>query len=944
MIRINRNHVQLVSLKDYFKTEEGNPNFRRICAELRYLSALSDSRGGAYDGLITGASEQLASEIRKAGTTTAGAVKQAEASLASLAAEAKACEFLCAAHAHIDMNWMWGYNETVSVTLATMTTMLDLMDEFPQFTFSQSQASVYRIVEKFAPKMFEKIKQRVKEGRWEITASTWVECDKNMSSGESLSRHILYTKQYISGAFGISPDELVLDFQPDTFGHNRNVPEICRSGGVQYYYHCRGQVGDRILYRWKAPSGSDIIVYTEPFWYNADIDDSVAEYAPELSRITGSKTLLKVYGVGDHGGGPTRRDISRLIEMNSWPLYPRFTFGRIRDYFDRIAGLKESLPVLDDEINFLCDGCYTTQTRIKAGNRKAERLMREAEFYAAGAMVYAGQEYPGALLARAWRKLLFNQFHDIIPGSGVTETREYASALYQEIFAAAESARTLALEAISARVNTEAPVKNGETAFPESRGQGAGAGYGQTGRGVGKKRVYHFFNPLPFDRREVSAITVWDYEGDFSQAAARDHKGNPLAVQAAEAGHYWGHHFNTLLADVSVPASGYASVIIDEEPDYAPKTSFTNDMRIQSPDVFILENEYLKVIINSLDGSISSLKDKATGTELAPAHGGFGIFRLAMEDDHPGVNDWRSGMSAWFIGRYKEITGITRGFEIIPVLETKIRTAYKLRVNFGNGSVLEAVVSLDAGSRQLRYDVICDWREFGSSETGVPNLHFYLPLSYAGKFRFDVPFGVTEREPAGIDLPAQSFVFAENPEGPVSLALLSKDKYGYRCGENSVALTLIRGACAPDLTPETGRHHINFAIVPTTADSANNSALIRESLAYCHPFSVISGKSAPGGMEARPGLIRPAAGCPPGIILSALKQPEDGGNRLLLRVYEAEGKTGTAIFNLGFTARTAYITDVTETKRIGECTLENNGETISFPVPAYSVRAVILEI
>jgi alpha-mannosidase len=254
------------------------------------------------------------------------------------------------------------------------------------------------------------------------------------------------------------------------------------------------------------------------------------------------------------------------------------------------------------------------------------------------------------------------------------------------------------------------------------------------------------------------------------------------------------------------------------------------------------------------------------------------------------------------------------------------------------------VVSLDAGSRQLRYDVTCDWREFGSTEAGVPNLHFYLPLSYAGKFRFDVPFGVTARDPADMDRPAQSFVFAENPKGPVSLALLSKDKYGYRCRENSVALTLIRGAYEPDPTPETGRHHISFAIAPIAADSAANSALVRESLAYCHPFTVISGKPASGDLEAQSGLIRPASSSSQGIILSAVKRPEGGGDRLLLRVYEAEGKAGTAIFHLGFAARSAYITDATETKRVGECTLENKGETLSFPVPAYGVRAVIVEI
>jgi alpha-mannosidase len=581
-------------------------------------------------------------------------------------------------------------------------------------------------------------------------------------------------------------------------------------------------------------------------------------------------------------------------------------------------------------------------------------------------MLYAGRAYPGSLLAGAWQKLLLNQFHDIIPGSGLTETREYASGLYQEIFAAAESVRTLALEAIADRVNTTALLgepflSSEEDNFPESRGQGAGAGYGQTGRGIGKRRVYHFFNPLPYDRREVSAITVWDYEGDFSQINVRDHAGNVIDSQAGEAGLYWGHQFNTLLVDVSVPACGYSSVLIDEEPYYSPKTFFINDMRVQSPDTFVLENEGLRVVLNPQDGSIASFIDKARGIDLAPPGGGFGIFRLAMVAAHSEITRWAPGMSAWFTRRYKRITPITEGFEITPALidgeqngdpykrpeslfnQKTLRTAYKLRTIFGAGSVLEAVISLDAGSSLLRYELSCDWREFGSGETGVPNLHFYLPLNYEGKFLFDIPFGLTERESRDMDLPAESFVLARNPGGPLSLALFSMDKYGFRCGENSMALTLIRGACDPDLTPETGRHRISFALAASAGDT---DALIRESMVYRHPFTVISGKGAGPvgqGLEVQNSLLRPAPDNAPGIVLSAIKRPEAGGNRLLLRVYESTGKNGSARFELGFTARRAYLTDATEQEQPGECTLENRGRILAFPVPAYSVRAVIVE-
>jgi alpha-mannosidase len=937
MLTINTNYRQLAALRDFEKQEAANPNYYRISGELRFLSALSGSLGGTHDSLITGTAEKLAERIRKERCTTPEAAAQAEAALASLAHEAKSFEFLCIAHAHIDMNWMWGYNETVSVTLATMETMLDMMEEYPSFTFSQSQASVYRIIEEFAPAMLEKIKRRVKEGRWEILASTWVETDKNMPSGESLTRHLLYTKEYFAETFGLSREDLVIDFEPDTFGHNRNVPEICNSGGVKYYYHCRGHVGDKITYRWRSPSGKELLVYTEPFWYNSGIDHTVAEYAPELSRLTGTKTLLKVYGVGDHGGGPTRRDISRFIEMNSWPLYPKFTFGRLKDYFAGLEKNRDKLPLLNDEINFLCDGCYTTQTRIKAGNRKAERLMADAEFYSGAAMLWAGQAYPKELLSEAWKKILFNHFHDIIPGSGVTETREYASALYQQVFAAAESARTLALEAVAANIDTK-KLLPGTASIEESQGEGAGVGYGQPGRGAGKRRSYFVFNPLPYEREETVSITVWDYEGDFNHIHAEDASGKALAVQKGESGNYWGHHFDTLITWAALPSCGYTTIIIDEKVDYTRKTGFTNDMRIQSPDRFVLENEHIRAVLNPLDGSIASFTDKKTGVDLAPGEGGFGVFRLAAEALHKGITGWEPSMSAWFTGRFKEIKNITAGIEIRPAAQGALRTAYELSVPFGNGSSIKTIISLDAGSRLLRYDVRCVWREFGSRETGIPNLHFHLPLSYKPDYLFDVPFGMTGRPATDIDLPAESFVLAGNAGNGPSLALFSLDKYGFRCREDSLALTLIRGAIDPDPTPETGTHAISFAISPVTG----REGLVRESLIYRRPVTVISGKSRP----ASSGTLAPSGSFfkLQGGVLSALKRPEKGGKKLLFRIYEETGSETKAELSLAFPAASAWLTDATEEKRLGSAEVSGDGKIVSFKLPAYSVQALVVEL
>lgn len=169
------------------------------------------------------------------------AVLAAEERLKSLSCVAKSLSVIYAAHAHIDMNWEWGAQETVTAVIDTFQTMLDLMDEYPDFTFSQSQASTYEIIEKHCPSMLERIRARVQEGRWEVTASTWVEPDKNMTGTESMARHILYTKRYLSRLLGVSAESLNIDFEPDTFGHSANIPEgFLSQGGVKYYYHAAG--------------------------------------------------------------------------------------------------------------------------------------------------------------------------------------------------------------------------------------------------------------------------------------------------------------------------------------------------------------------------------------------------------------------------------------------------------------------------------------------------------------------------------------------------------------------------------------------------------------------------------------------------------------------------------------------------------------------------------
>ncbi|MDR2686928.1 MAG: hypothetical protein LBB75_04190, partial [Oscillospiraceae bacterium] len=245
----------------------------RILTQLRYLEEVNAAHGGALDDLLDALTAQVQQRCEAEGAITKQAALELEQAMAPASALAKSVTVSCVAHAHIDMNWMWRYDETAMITVDTVRTMLQLMREYPGFTFAQSQASVYKIIEECAPEMLPEIRQRIREGRWEVTASHWVETDKNMPSGESLTRHLLYTRQYLKELLGLDDGQFELDYEPDTFGHGANVPEILRSGGVKYMYHCRGYDGHN-LFRWRAPSGAQVVVYREPGWYNETIAEN----------------------------------------------------------------------------------------------------------------------------------------------------------------------------------------------------------------------------------------------------------------------------------------------------------------------------------------------------------------------------------------------------------------------------------------------------------------------------------------------------------------------------------------------------------------------------------------------------------------------------------------------------------------------------------------------
>ena len=915
----------------------------RILSQLEYADKLSMVKEGKYDQLINSVCSFIKERYGADGTITSKTALEAESMLKEMAEEAKKYKMLCAAHAHIDMNWMWSYDETVSITIETFRTMLDLMNEYPDFKFSQSQASVYKIVETHDPEMLEEIKMRVKEGRWEVTASTWVENDKNIPNGESLSRHILYTKKYLSELLDIEPDRLNIDFEPDTFGHSVNVPEVLTKGNVKYYYHCRGYDG-HVVYRWVAPSGASVIVYREPLWYNGHIDPSMVMYIPEFCTSNGIDVMMKVYGVGDHGGGPTRRDIERIMDMDTWPVFPQIKFGTFGEFFSVLEANSSKLPVVEGELNFVFDGCYTSQSRIKKGNRRSEVMLNEAELFNSMSSLNFGTKYPAESFNKAWQDVLFNHFHDIIPGSGVVDTREHAMGLYQEALAVANSSRTDAFRKISRNIDTSKLIVK-EEVIKETVSEGAGVGFdvakgkiSQTGRGSGKTRIFHFFNPSVHDREEVTELIVWDWDGDIQRISFKDSEGETTLHQVVSKGfnHYWGHSYIKLLVNVKVPACGYSTYVMTETQDRVA-LSFPRDPRVQRPYENVMENEKIRVTFDTRNAIITSIIDKASGEELIDASRKGCMFRLIEEEAG------RSG-TAWVVGRYMNITPLDRDVTVkkADCLKGSLRQSICYEVQFMN-SKMEVEVWLDKDSSFVNYRVKCDWRELGVPGKVVQQLSFYIPTGFKGEsYRYDVPFGAIDRNGMNIDVPANSWAACRRSDsGKKTLMLVTDSKNGFRCVDQSASVTLIRSTFDPDPYPEVGLHEFAFAI-GVVDNSASNRELIDLAYDYNHPFSVLSGKAHDGHMSLCGSFISLQEGS---IAVSAVKKPEAASdNSVVVRVYETDGIRGKAVLSFAQKPVKAYFVDINEVRIDNEeLSVTIEGNKITFDMAPYSVANLVVE-
>jgi alpha-mannosidase len=629
------------------------------------------------------------------------------------------------------------------------------------------------------------------------------------------------------------------------------------------------------------------------------------------------------------------------------------------------------VPEIRRELNYEFAGCYTTQSLIKKANRLGENRLADAEAAAALAWGALGLAYPARQLEEGWRDTLFSHFHDILPGSGVHDTRTYTHGLFQKTMAATSQIETFALREMAGRIDTAAAV-GGPAARPlpptaVCDGTGGGVGY-QSGTGgltaseqSGGQgpRPFVVFNPLLHDRDEVVEATLWDNApvANTSTMKQRAYEvlrpdGTRIPAQIVNSGGFWRHDYITVAFRAPVPAGGYALFVVREATEPAPALPAASQAVLTMPKHHCgysmherqsvgLENEFLRVELNPATGGILRLTDKRSGLDLVTPEQNAPALEYSVERPH--------GMSAWLIqhpgGPAKEPLLLDLKRKLAGPLKASVEAVLRVEQ-----SDLTLTYELRAGDPRLYVRITAAWFQRGTRETGVPVLGFALPLALAdAKARYEIAFGAVDRPLCGgEEVPAlqwaqvRGLARGSSKKGTkAGLLLLNDSKHGHSLDGGTLRLTLIRSSYEPDSLPEIGQHEINLALQPFAGDAAVSDA-IRDGQCFNRALKVVGTDSHAGDWPAEASLLRQDE---PGVLVSGVKRTEEGDG-LIVRLFNAGDKPATArVTPLPALARRvtgAAALDLLERPAAGKAAW--NGKTATLPVPAHGIATLALRL
>lgn len=760
-------------------------------------------------------------------------------------------------HSHLDVVYLWPYREFQRKVGRTHATMLRLLEQYPEFRFSQSQACLYQEMKALYPDLFAQVKERVAEGRWEPLGAFWVEPDCNLISGESFVRQIMHGQQFWQSEFGLRSR---ICWQPDVFGMSAALPQILRRSGVEFAMTNKMFVWNdtnpwrQNTFWWEGLDGSRVLTVVPPghFIGMVDPDHVLAQWNDYSDKATIGDSLY-CYGWGDGGGGVDVEMLELARRYADFPGLPQLAPSRASDYFERVQAkaLAATLPVWRDDLYLETHrGTFTTKGRLKKLNRRAEFLYRQAELLASWAWLETGK-YPDQNLKAGWQRLLTSQFHDSLPGTHVREAYLELLAEFEQIFAIGQQVTRAAFEDLQSAPDAASP-------------------------------MLHLFNPFGHVRAGVEKLSLALAEGE----ALLDAAGAVVPTQAVR------DLDDTPATLAELPAIG-PTAFHSFQVRHATRGAEQSSLGVGAD---WLENEYLRAQFNP-QGELIFLLDKRAGRQvIAPGQRGN---RFQMYEDIPGKYD------AWdIVANYQQRElPLSDGSSLLVDESGPLRAALRLERSFGTSKLIQRI-SLRKGDPLLYFETFVRWQERQKLlKVGFPlDVHALLAT-------FDIAFGSQQRpthrntsyEAARFEVPAH--LWADLSETGYGVALLNDCKYGHEVVESLLRLTLLKGSISPDPTADMEDHTFTYALYPHSGDW-REAQVMQRALDLNEPLTCFEGGVT---LPARSFVQLDAAN----VTLEALKRAEDGDG-LVIRLVERHNRRTAATLTFDRPVRAAWVCNLME--------------------------------
>lgn len=798
----------------------------------------------------------------------------------------------CIGHTHIDVAWLWTLSQTREKVVRSFSTVLNLMEQYPEYLFMSSQPQLYKFIKEESPELYEKIKQRISEGRWEPEGAMWLEADCNLISGESLVRQILFGTRFFKNEFNAKNEILWL---PDVFGYSAALPQILKKSGINYFMTSKISWNEYNqlpydTFTWKGLDGTEILTHFLTTRNPSDkfFNDFFTTYNGNIipSQIVGAwkryqqkninDDVLVSYGFGDGGGGPTKEMLENARRLEkAIPGCPKVVQKKALDYFNELStkvSSKKYLPKWSGELYLEYHrGTYTSMARNKKYNRKCEFLLQDLELLSSFAKHSSNDFiYPQEELNDLWETVLLNQFHDILPGSSIKQVYEDSKKQYEAILSTGIAMQRDAISSIISAIKVDEP-------------------------------SIVVFNTTSFQRNEVIEVIV--PKSNTSEIISVNISKNNLVEFFAQ----------------NVPAKGYKVFPI----------SALNNTEFETHKINI--NDAARSISTAFydisfdeNANISSIFDKTESRQILKSDRRGNVLQ-AFEDKPLTYDAWDINM--YYNEKMWEINDL-QSFEIIKA--SPYMVIVKITKTFMDSKINQDII-IYSNSRRIDFNTTIDWKE----KQTLLKAAFPVDL-HSDKATFDIQFGNVER-PTHMNTSWDSARFevcahkwADLSEDNFGVALLNDCKYGYDINEGVIRLTLLKSAIDPNPEADKEIHTFTYSLLPHSGNWKAGD-VVREGYSLNSPLIPVYCEGSSGYLSALNSMVTSDSD---NVIIEVVKKAEDS-NDLILRVFECHNRRTSCTIKFFKELQSVVECDLMENELLSVIPID---DSFSFEILPYEIK------